>query len=233
MKDPEAVVQQIERNKCYTIAVTNSPSVFFYSKRLSLGTKYTRAALGFHPELVAERYQELPKYLDLLSQTRYIGEIGLDNHQKSAADFHKQLFVFKKIIAACRASGDKIITIHSRKAEKDVLQIIGANFPGKIILHWYSGPSNLIDNALSNGYYFSVNMRMLNSKNGRNIIQKLPLDRILLESDAPFTLSRNQRYHSILFQEMVAELATLKDFAKDEMFYYLNKNFKKLIEAPK
>lgn len=233
MKDPEAVVQQIESNKCYTIAVTNSPSVFFYSKRLSLDTKYLRAALGFHPELVAERYQELPKYLDLLPQTRYIGEVGLDNYQKTTADFHKQLVVFKKIIESCRTSGDKIITIHSRKAEKEVLQIIGPNFPGKIILHWYSGPLKLLDTALNYGYYFSVNKRMLNSQNGRKILQKLPVDRILLESDAPFTLSPNQKYHSILFQEMVSELASLKDFAPNEMFIYLNKNFKRLIETIK
>lgn len=230
MGDPEALVKQIETNKCYTIAVTNSPSVFFYSRSLSLGTKYLRAALGFHPELVSERYYELPKYLELINQTRYIGEIGLDKHRKSAANFNKQLDVFTKIISACRSCGDKIITIHSRKAEKEVLQIIGSNFPGKIILHWYSGPLKLIETALNNGYYFSFNLKMLKSNNGRKILQKLPIDRLLLESDAPFTLSQNQEYHSLLFQEMVFDLARLKKLSVNDIILSLNKNFKKLLK---
>ena len=70
MSNPIDIVNQIEKSKVYTIAVTNSPKVYFYTENITKNTKYIRPALGLHPELVGERHQEIDKFISLLSKTK-------------------------------------------------------------------------------------------------------------------------------------------------------------------
>ncbi|GFZ79807.1 TatD family hydrolase [Aquaticitalea lipolytica] len=187
MPNPEGIAEKIEQNKVYTIAVTNSPTVFFYTEKISLNKRFLRPALGLHPELAFERQNEIDQFIKLLPKAKYIGEIGLDNFKKSPENFKTQKLVFEKIIEACDKEGGKILTIHSRKAEKEVLNIIGDKFSGKIILHWYSGSLRELDRAISIGAYFSINHSMTKSKNGQKIIERIPLNKLLIETDGPFT----------------------------------------------
>jgi TatD DNase family protein len=125
-------------------------------------------------------------FLDILPKTRYVGEVGLDNFNKSQEDFTGQKRIFEQIVSACSTQPGKILTVHSRRAEKEVLDIFGEGFPGKVILHWFSGPKKELQRALSKGFYISVNYKMINSENGKKIIEATPADRLLLETDGPF-----------------------------------------------
>ncbi|WP_396633420.1 Qat anti-phage system TatD family nuclease QatD [Maribacter sp. R86514] len=229
MSDPLDVVKQIEKSKVYTIAVTNSPEVFYYTENITKNTKYIRAALGLHPELVGERYREIKKFIEIIDKTKYIGEIGLDNSNKSLLDYKKQKQVFESIVNACAASGDKIITIHSRKAESDVLEVLGENFPGKIILHWYSGSLQNLEKAISRGYYISVNYQMTKSKNGQKIIDCIPNQQILLESDGPF-ISKGPKIFTPLMVNMILDnLCLLKKSNNEELKSTVLQNFYDLV----
>jgi len=221
--EPEEVASQIEQAQIYTIAVTNSPSVFFFTEKIASDKKFIRAALGLHPELAAERYYEVKQFTELLDRTRYIGEIGLDNNNKSPENYKKQKKVFEELIKNCADYSDKVLIIHSRRAIKDVLDILGNSFPGKIILHWYSDPLQYIEVALNRGYYFSVNYSMLQSMNGLKIINSIPLDRILLETDGPFT-----KQGETIFTPMMTEIIV------DKLYFHKRTSvsldyFKKLI----
>lgn len=187
--DP-TILDQIEQARIYTIAVTNAPSTFFYTKKAEAGRTFLRAALGLHPQLAQERFSELDLFRQLLPQTRYVGEIGLDKRQ--SADFGRQRSVFTQLVDWCGGAGDKIMTIHSRGAEKEVLDIIGTSFPGKVILHWYSGPISVLEKALVQGCFFSVNYAMTQSDNGRRILAAIPKERLLTESDGPFQQIKSQ-----------------------------------------
>ena len=83
----------------------------------------------------------------------------------------------------------KIISIHSVRSDKDVLDILekyDCTKRNKCILHWYSGTLKQLDRAIKLDCFFSINEYMLNSPNGRSIIQRIPVERLLVESDAPF-----------------------------------------------
>jgi len=231
VSDPEEVANQIEQQQVYTIAVTNSPTVFFFTDKIASNKKYIQAALGLHPELAAERFKEVDQFKQLIGRTRYIGEIGLDNSNKTMEDYQKQKLVFEKLISICADKGDKILTVHSRKAAKDVLDILGDTFPGKVILHWYSDPIKHIEIALERGYYFSINYPMLLSKNGKKIIESIPLDRILLETDGPFTKKQNKVFTPLMTSIICEKLYLLK--GKNESFEFFQKsiygNFEKVI----
>ena len=190
--DPKKLIDDIEKNRIYTIAVTNTPSVFSYTFELTKSSKYVRPGLGLHPELVFERYGELAQFHELINKTRYIGEIGLDFSVKDKTNHKLQRDVFEAIIEGCSlAKESKVLTIHSRKAEKEVLDTIGPSFPGKVILHWYSGSLKELRRAVDYGFYFSINSAMVRSKAGQRILAEIPLERILTESDGPFIKDRN------------------------------------------
>lgn len=234
MSEPEKVADQIEQHQVYTIAVTNSPSVFFFTEKITSNKRFIRAALGLHPELAVERHNEVEQFTRLIERTHYIGEIGLDNSNKPPGDYQQQKKVFEKLISVCADKGDKILSIHSRKAAKDVLDILDDNFPGKVILHWYSDPLKYIEVAIDRGYYFSVNYPMLQSEKGKKIIDCIPIERMLVETDGPFTKRNNEVFTpimaSIIWEKLrlvKAESTSIEHFKK-----IVNDNFKHLITKP-
>lgn len=231
VSDPEKVADQIEQHQIYTIAVTNSPSVFFFTEKIASNKRFIRSALGLHPELAVERYNEVEQFSQLIDRTRYIGEIGLDNSNKSLSNYQKQKKVFEKIVSICADKNDKILTIHSRKAAKDVIDILGDNFPGEIILHWYSDSLKHIEIAIDRGYYFSVNYPMLQSKNGRKIIEMIPLDKILIETDGPFTKKQDKIFTPLMTPLILEKLYLHKNKSdsKESFLKALYRNFQDLI----
>jgi TatD DNase family protein len=109
--------------------------------------------------------------------------------------------------------------------------MVGDNFPGKVILHWYSGSLRELEIALSFGFYFSVNYNMTQSANGRNIINALPKEKILLETDGPFTSYKGSYFSPILTGLICNEIIKLRE-KKDEKkisMESLYTNFKSLL----
>lgn len=226
---PKEIIKFIESQKYYSIAVTNLPQVFMKTKELCEGSKYIRPALGFHPELVYKFKDQFELFEELLDETRYVGEIGIDNLRKTSEDFNCQKLIFEKIIRACAEKKDKILSIHSRCAEKEAISIIGNRFPGKAILHWYSGSISELNKAVSFGFYFSINSSMTQSKNGVNIIRSIPNDRLLLESDSPFIGVNRESIVPVDMSLMVNEIAAIKRLSIVDFEIILKKNFKNLI----
>lgn len=184
--DPRALVDECERAGVYTVAVTNTPSVFRACVALVTGRRFVRAALGLHPELAAERHAELALVPELLQETRYVGEIGLDYVATDVATRTLQRRVFAAFLDACAPYKDRVLTVHSRRAASDVIAMIGKNFPGTVVLHWFSGTVGELERAVESGCYFSVNGAMLASERGNTLVRRIPRERVLLETDGPF-----------------------------------------------
>lgn len=228
-KDFLSIAEKIEQEKIYTIAVTNLPPLYTQlEKKLKADYKYIRPALGFHPELIGEYYNLIPKMWDLLPQAKYIGEVGLD--YKTGYGFKaKQVSFFETLIEKCDSLGGKILTVHSRRSAEDVVSIIGRNFNGKYILHWYSGNIKTLRKAIDNGAYFSINHSMTKSSSGKKIISEVPTDRILLESDGPFIKFQNELFTPMHNSNIVNEISRILDKENDKVYSILYNNFKSLV----
>lgn len=194
------VLRYVQQKESYTIAVTNLPQLFEKYKHQYMGNKYFQLALGFHPELVYQYSNQQMLFKKLINETRFIGEIGLDYTKKSKEDVMCQTEIFEKIIKWCSGK-NKLLSVHSRSASKKVVDILNG-FDGTVILHWYSGGITDLRRAIEQGCYFSINHQMLQSVNGRNIVGNIPVDRILLESDAPFTKGLSEKY-TIDFNDVI------------------------------
>lgn len=228
-KELFSIAKKIEAEKIYTIAVTNLPPLYTQLKqKLGSNYKYIRPALGFHPELIEEYYKLIPKMWELLPEARYIGEVGLD--YKVGYNFKsKQISFFETLIEKCNELGGKILTIHSRRSADDIMSIIGSDFNGKFILHWYSGNLNTLKKAIDNNAFFSINYPMTQSISGRKIISAIPTDKLLLESDGPFTKFENNHFTPNENKRIVIELSKILNIDNNTLSDLLHANFKSLI----
>ena len=218
-KDRAAAIRQIEELRIYTIAVTNLPDLY-RKEKTEVASKYIRYALGFHPELVHQFPSQIPLMWELLPEARYIGEVGLDFVD---ASFRKeQEAFFSELVEHCRYDRSKIITIHSRKAVKRVLDIVGTNSRFKSILHWFSGSKDELIKALEAGFYISVNSAMIKSIKFLDLLSLIPSERLLLETDSPFTNLCSSQSETLKY---------VKDFLerqKDSLSLW--ENFKRVLE---
>jgi TatD DNase family protein len=143
-----------------------------------------------HPQLVAERAAEILFWEKLLPETRYVGEVGLDAGPRFFRSFDAQKRVFRIVLERCAEAGGKILTVHSVRSATVVLDMIEAHLPsdrGKVVLHWFTGSLREARRAAALGCYFSVNAEMARTERGRVLLAALPLDRLLTETDGPFT----------------------------------------------
>ncbi|WP_409173310.1 Qat anti-phage system TatD family nuclease QatD [Variovorax sp. H27-G14] len=187
--DHASLVSECDRERVATLAVTTTPKAWKRNLEVATGSEYVRVALGMHPQLIAERASELPLFEKLLSETRYVGEIGLDAGPKFYRSFSEQERVFSRILGACAEQGNKILTIHSVRCVSKVLDHLERSFPldrGVAVLHWFTGTAAEARRAAELGCYFSINAQMLVSEKTCRVVSALPRERLLTETDGPF-----------------------------------------------
>lgn len=185
--DPAGVLAECVRKGIYVLAVTTTPLAWEGNLKLTHGKPRIQVAPGLHPELAAQRHTELPLLLSLISRTRYVGEVGIDGSPHLRKHVPLQSEIFREVVARCAHHSGRVISIHSRAAATFVLDILEQHPSAGIpVLHWYSGTMAELDRAIALGCWFSVGPGMLRSKKGRLLAARMPRDRVLTETDAPF-----------------------------------------------
>ena len=155
------------------------------------------AGAGLHPWWIADGRcgtAEVDLLCDLTIRERFIGEVGLDFSPRFAGTEGIQTQAFERLCQTLSQSPlpNRALSIHAVRAAGAALDILessgllkGAPNSPAIIFHWFSGTSDELNRARSAGCYFSINERMLATKRGREYARQIPLDRLLLETDAP------------------------------------------------
>lgn len=182
---PIELANEYEKLKIYTIFVTYLPEIFLKTRNEYENYKYVRMALGFHPDMVGEYIFDKNEFEKGLKYTRYIGEVGLDFSGSNLRFKKAQIETFDQVTSHKYNKGN-VYSIHSRKAEVEVLEILKKNNVKSAIFHWYTGGKKTLKEIAASGYFFSVNHKMLTSKNGMEIIKSIPKSQILFETDGPF-----------------------------------------------
>jgi TatD DNase family protein len=184
---PSEIAARAERAGVFTIMVTNLPSAFEKSRAHVAQWRQMRLALGLHPLMAEHHSRERERFQELVAETSYIGEVGLDfsREGKPTADLQVESFEF---VLRALGSRPKFISIHSRRAEARVVELLKLARRSPAVFHWYTGPVKVLEQAVLDGHYFSVNPAMIFSDSGRKIVAAVPQDRILTETDGPFVM---------------------------------------------
>lgn len=204
---PELILNECDRNGFPILSMTNLPSHFEKGFPFFQNRSKVRQALGMHPLHAEHHKKEFPKFISNLGKTSYIGEVGLDFSKDGIHTKDTQLQTFENILDIIAAK-KKILSIHSRLAERQVLDLLKKYKIENAIFHWYSGSPNLIDEIVEHGYYFSVNPAMTKSISGKEIISKIPRNFILTETDGPFISENHLPIRPGQVQAVITFLAT-------------------------
>lgn len=229
--DPEGEVREAEKARIYVLSVTTTPTAWVRTARLAKGHPRIRTALGLHPQLAHDRHHELGLLEELLPRTRYVGEIGLDGSPSFRGHADIQREVFGAVINASARMGGRILTVHSRRAVDDVLDVL-ARCPkaGVAILHWFSGTPAQLRRAVEMGCWFSVGPAMLRGDKGRQLAAAMPRSRLLTETDGPFATQGSRPLKPSDSWIAVDQLAKLWGMTKKEAGNQLLNNLRSLSE---
>lgn len=230
--NPTAVVNECEAAGIITIGVTNLPSHFELGYPHLRSCKKVRLALGMHPLYVKQHKNEFPIFIRNLDKTSYIGEIGLDFSREGIATKAIQIDSFSKILRLIK-NKTKLLSIHSRKAERAVLDMLIKENISNAIFHWYSGPLELIDDIAEQGFYFSINPAMIKSKKGQQIIARIPKNSLLTETDGPFIENEGKPLKPENVSEVISYIANIWGMPFSLVEETIFGNFKTLINQVK
>lgn len=229
--NPVAAFNQAEQERLFTLTMTTTPQAWEQNVQWAEGNKYVSVGLGLHPELVADRGYEFDQLREMLPQTRFVGEIGIDGSPQYRPSYVRQKYIFETVINDCNQLGDKVISIHSRRALKDVLDTL-ENVQRRedvyYILHWFSGSKAQAEQAVKLGCYFSINESMLLNERSLKVLSELPIDRLLTETDEPF---RTDEPHMRLDQlnRSISILGSHLGLQKAQMHERLHQNSMRLV----
>lgn len=231
-EDLDKVLERIKEQLDFVINVGYDEKTCDESVMLADKYEYIYATVGIHPH-DAKSYSEAieEKIITLLNNKKVlaVGEIGLDYYRDlSPRDiqqetFRKQLRLAEKY--------EKPVVIHCRDAYKDTVDILN-EFPNiKGIMHSYSG-SFEVASMLLDRFYMSISgpLTFKNAANMKELIKKLPIEKILVETDSPYLTPepyRGKRNEPCYVEYVAREIARLKEIDYEEVVRITNENSRK------
>jgi len=238
--DRHGLLMSMEENGIGNIVEVGA-SVKSTAAAAELSKKYNfiYASVGIHPEETTDTREEDIEWLKSLvslEKVVAIGEIGLDyHHDEPERHIQKKWFIRQLEIA--KETGLPVI-IHSRGAAEDTLNIMKNFYPANTdktngVVHCFSYSPEIAKIYLDMGFHLGIGgvVTYKNSKKLVDVVCKAPLDRIVLETDAPYLTPepyRGERNSSLYLKYIVEKIAELKGITQQEVIDRTEENAKNL-----
>ena len=230
-KDRDEVVKRAE--KLNMTIVDSATNISDAKRSLELSKKYKiiKSSLGLYP-LYAIKLNEkkLNEEIDFIKENKdkiiAIGEIGLD---KSIED-HKikeQEEIFRKVLTLAEKI-KKPIVIHSRKAEKECIDILETFKIKSIDMHCFGGNFKLVKRIQDNGWFFSIPTNIVRLLHFQQIVEQTSMSQILTETDAPYLSPfKDKRNEPSFVVETIKKISEIKKLDEEEVKNLIYMNFQK------
>ena len=230
-KTMSLALAEVSEHRILTVSTSMDIPSYERASQIAEACDWILPIFGIHPWFAKDyacRLEELNPYIE---QSPMIGEIGLDYYYVSDREsYPAQRKVFKHFLAAAREQ-DKIVNIHSKGAEKDILELLRQFGIKRTIVHWYSGSFDVFDDLVGLDAYFTVGVEMAHSSHIKAIAKDIPMDRLLTETDNPGGMTYQNGNvglpHHIM--DVVQALAGLRDVSVEAMAQTVRSNFAELV----
>ncbi len=227
-RDITPVLQQIDKYKVLT--VSNSMDITSYRTNCMIArkSKYVIPTFGIHPWNAHRYVNKVGLVEKLIGKTKIIGEIGLDHRNvKDKSKYPAQRKVFSLFLSKSR---DKIVSVHTSGAEREILDLLRKYGKEKVVIHWFSGDLDVLREMIDEGYYFSIVPEVKSSEHIRQIVRNIPLKQLLTETDNPGGPANylGEKGMPILIGTVVEEIAKIKDKTPKQTERIVQDNFVRL-----
>lgn len=221
---------------CVSVNLANFPQV------LALAERYPHlyASVGVHPDYEGVEEPNVARLVELAQHLKVIaiGETGLD-YFRLKGDLEWQRMRFRNHIRAARECRKPLI-IHTREAAADTLRIMAEENATEAggVMHCFTETWEVAEAALAMGFYISFSgiVTFKNAKQIKEVAQRTPLERILIETDAPYLAPvpyRGKLNQPAYVKYVAAEIATLRGISTEEVGRCTTDNFLRLFKLEK
>lgn len=231
-RSPPDFLAHLESEAICTLAVTTLPAAVPQNLVWASTGRYVHVGCGLHPELVAGHKNSAARLFELIPTSSIVGEIGIDGSRHHRTSLKAQEAIFRKAISLSGRRHATLLSIHSRGAAEQVVQILEGRESSQEcipILHWYSGSLSIMKRAAEAGCYFSVNEKMLASEQGRRLVERMPRDRLISETDAPFTTDGSTTGHMEALKGLEFALAKTLQLSQERVCELLSRNGQRIL----
>ena len=196
-------INEIQNSDMNLFAVGTTPKAYSREIQFCKNARNIHVGLGMHPQLVSSGYDDMQLFKSLIEKSHYIGEVGLDFSKGYIQTKELQINIFSEIL-------------RTYKRQKS----------NKYIFHWFTGSMPQLEKAIELGCYFSINPGMLKTKSGMEVIKAIPIDHVLLETDAPFALK--VQHIDEIEKELKRTMSRISDVIGFDISDIINKNSKEV-----
>lgn len=219
----EVILRAKEKGIGYIINIGSSLKGSQRSVELAKKYDCVYATVGIHPhEADRINQQDLEAIRELAKQNKVvgIGEIGLD-YFKGFSKTDNQKPLFTSLLKLAKDTNLPLV-IHSREAQLDTLNMLKPILPHKIVIHCFSGDEVFLRECLSLGIFvsFTCNVTYKKAEDLRNLIKVIPLDKMFLETDAPYLSPeglRGKRNEPANIRILAEEISRIKQVSLYEL----------------
>jgi TatD DNase family protein len=225
-------LRQIESENIFTVATAMDVASYEDLQEIGRRSALVLPTFGIHPRRApqyVDRLRELGPYIET---SPAIGEIGLDFHWvKDRSEYPAQLKVLKYFFAAAREQ-KKVVNLHTKGGERSILDLLERYDVNRPIIHWYSGPLDILRALVQFGAYFTVGVEILYSETIQAIAREIPDGLLLTETDNPGGLKWLKGIMGMPsdIKKVIDELARIKSSTPELISRMVHTNFVKLIQ---
>ena len=225
------VIEEIEKNNTLTISTAMNPDSYQRAREIAARCRYVLPTFGIHPWEAHEYSGKVEQLDDLIEESPMLGEIGLDYHfVQEASRYGSQQTVLEHFLRAARDQG-KVVNLHTKGAEAQVLSLLVRFEIERAIVHWYSGPLDVFVELSRWGCYFTIGVEALRSDYIRQIALMIPEDQLLTETDNPggWEWLEGERGMPNHIVEVIGALAEIRGVPEELIEEAVHENFAILI----
>lgn len=227
-------LSEVKEHQILSIACSMNYESFLYNLNLSKNNKNIIPCYGIHPWKI--RKNTLKKideshFNNLIKETPMVGEIGLDFHWVKNKDLYRYQYEILELFFYYSKKHNKVVNLHTKGAEKEILYLLKKYDIENPIIHWYSGPKNLIKDFLDLNTYFTISVD-IESKYTLDLIELVPLKNILTETDGPTALEwiNGSTSYPVFIKNIVNKISNVKNKPINKVKNQIFKNLNSLID---
>jgi TatD DNase family protein len=214
--------------------VSNSMDLPSYERNLAIAERcrFVLPIFGVHPWNAPEYADCLEDLAPAIEQSPMLGEIGLDYHFiRDTSHYPSQRKVVEFFLTAAREQ-EKIVNLHTKGAEQEILCLLDTHGIQRAIVHWYSGPLGVFRELVTRGLYFTLGLEVLYSEHLQTIAREVPPGQLLTETDNPGGPKGFIGDHGMpsLIKDVVRALAALRGVSAETIVQTVQTNFETLVQ---
>jgi len=236
-KDRNEVIEKCIQNLKAVVTCCAHPDDFDLTMKITRKYKnFVFATVGIHPEYIKEISRDgVKEFLKLIKHNKDniigIGEVGLDYYwikEKILREKQKKLFVeFINLAKSLK----KPLVIHARDAFEDTINILEQENARQVLMHMF-GANHLVKRVEDNGWYISLNTIVMRSKKHKKIARDVSLEKILLETDAPWLDPKGGRNEPTNIKIVAERVAEIKKISFDKVWTQCTENAIRFYRLP-